>query len=178
MASGAMSCEAKHVFSVANKHMYSACTYIICHHTNTGDGTNASINSTNGLMLLFFQDGQAECLQTRVCIINLSKVLALGTHSTLELFSLFMSHCVLHTCTCSAANPKYHRLPSSSPWTPLCSSSSQLPQLPHSASVSRPSSKATLPVCWPVLLGTLCGYTQTCRSSRPALLAPQTQQPL
>lgn len=29
----------------------------------------------------------------------------LGTHSTLELFGLFMPHCLLNTCTCSAANP-------------------------------------------------------------------------
>lgn len=51
-------------------------------------------------------------------------------------------------------------------------------QLPHSAGVSHPSPKATLPVCWPVQLGTLYDCTWTCRSSHPALLAPQTHQPL
>lgn len=57
----------------------------------------------------------------------------------------------LHMLSCQS---KHHRFSSSSPWTPLCSCSSQLPQLPHLASVSRPSRKTTLPVCWPVQLGT------------------------
>lgn len=179
MASGPVCCEAKHVFSVANKHMYSACMYVICHHTNAGHGTNVSMNSTSGLILLPFLDGQAECLQTRVCMYYESfQLLGLGPRSTLELFCPFVPHCVLHACTCSAASPKHHRFSSSSLWTPLCSSSSQVLQLPLSASVSHPSSKATLPVCWPVQLGTRCNYTQTCRSSCPALLAPQTHWPL
>lgn len=54
--------------------MYSASVSIICHHTNTRDGTKASTNSTSGLILLLFLDGQAECVQTYmcVCITNLS----------------------------------------------------------------------------------------------------------
>lgn len=131
MASGPVSCEAKHVFSVANKQMYSVCTYIICHHTNTGDGVNTSTNSTNDLILLPFLDGQAECLQTRVCIYYKSfLLLGLGTCSALELFHPFVPHCLLHTCTRSAASPEHHRFSSSSPWTPLCSSSSRVLQLP------------------------------------------------
>lgn len=158
--------------------MYSASRSIICRHTNTGDRTKASTNSTNGLILLLFLDGQANVCKHMCMYYKSFQLLGLVTHSTLELFGLFMPHCLLNTCTCSAANPKHHRFSSSSPWTPLCSCSSQLPQLPHSASVSHPSPKATLPVCWPVQLGTLCDCTWTYRSSCPALLAPQTHQPL
>lgn len=99
MASGPVCCEAKHVFSVANEHMYSACMYVICHHTNAGHGTNVSTNSTSGLILLHFLDGQAECLQTRVCMCYESfQLLGLGPRSALELFCPFVPHCLLHTC--------------------------------------------------------------------------------
>lgn len=154
--------------------MYSASVSIICRHTNTRDGTKASTNSTSGLILLLFLDGQAECVQTYmcVCITNLSSycvsALILPWNSSV--------------CLCPIASYAHAHAQLPIPKTTDSPAADLGPLLvPPAASLGRcvPSqSQGTLLVCWPVQLGTPCDCTWTCRSSRPALLAPQTHQPL
>lgn len=118
--------------------MYSASVSIICHHTNTRDGTKASTNSTSGLILLLFLDGQAECVQTYmcVCITNLSSycvsALILPWNSSVCLCPIASMH--MHMLSCQFQRPQILQQLTLDP--------SLFLQLPHSAGVSHPSPKA------------------------------------
>lgn len=163
MASGPVSCEAKHVFSVANKQMYSASTSIATTPTREMALRQAQTAPVASSCYSFWMVKLNVCKHICVYVLQIFPVTGFR-HSfypgTLRSVYVPLPLTHMHVLSCQSQTPQILQQLTLDPSLFL-----QLPQLPHSASVSCPSPKATLLVCRPVQLGTLCDCTGTCRSS-------------